>query len=230
MYYAYDSDMTGKMSACETTDATATSLTCWNIDLIQSPVFFSIAALLSDGEIYSPVVSRSYSTDISPVQGLQIELRETPSGQTSYAINFQPADSEVPEGFLVDSNETFNMTKGYGWIIGLGSNTLFDQDSSVSPDQSYDTMTNSTITEATWELALPASGTYHVTLCMGDPRNSYGTMKAQVEGVSIIDDRLSSSQRWIEKSADISVNDGRLTLTFTGTDRVQVCWIKIERI
>ena len=147
----------------------------------------------------------------------------------SYAINFQPADAPVPTGFLVDSGESFDATRGYGWPVSLGPGTFFDQNSSVSPDQAYDTLTNSTNTSAYWELALPQSGNYHVTLCMGDPRNSYGRMKAQVEGVSIIDDQLSSTQRWIVNSADINVTDGKLTLTFTGTDRVQVCWIKVEK-
>lgn len=145
------------------------------------------------------------------------------------AVNFQPKDSEIPAGYVPDSNESFDQVNGYGWPVGLGTNSLYDQDSSLSPDQAYDTMTNSTITDAYWELALPESGSYHVTVCMGDPRNSYGTMKAQVEGVSIIDDQLSSTQRWIENSQNVNVTDGRLTLTFSGTDRVQVCWVKVEK-
>jgi len=314
MYYYYNSDMTDEHFACETDDASATSLTC-DINITSYPIYFSIAAITADEEVPSPLrpvehalstvrnftvltpsgntppnavittntttgnapltvnfdgssssdqegtISTyawnfgdgSLSTETSPShtytsvgsftttltvtdeQGTSssaqatINVTSTGSGFTNASINFQPADSPVPAGFEVDSGDAFTSTAGYGWINLLGPDSFFDQDSSISPDQAYDTMTNSTNANAYWELAVPESGSYHVTVCMGDPRNSYGTMQAQVEGQAIINDSLSSTQRWIERSLDVNITDGRLTLTFTGTDRVQVCWIKVEK-
>ncbi|NOY53059.1 MAG: hypothetical protein GXP58_05485 [Deltaproteobacteria bacterium] len=49
MYYSYSADMSGKTLACETGDATATTLACTNVDITQYPVYFTISAVMSDG-------------------------------------------------------------------------------------------------------------------------------------------------------------------------------------
>ena len=73
MYYSYASDMAGKILACETGNPSATTLTCLNINLLQSPVYFSIAATTVDSEIVSTTKSQTF-TDISIVQGFQVEV------------------------------------------------------------------------------------------------------------------------------------------------------------
>ena len=143
------------------------------------------------------------------------------------AVNFQPSNAAVPAGFVVDSGSAFDSTKGYGWVVMPSSSGTRDRDSSLSPDQAYDTMIH-VVPTAKWEATLPA-GTYSVTICAGDPGYPVGTQAIQAEGTTVIaGETLSSTKKWIEKTSQITVNDGKLTLTFTGsTDPARLCWIKI---
>ena len=151
------------------------------------------------------------------------------SATPTYAINFQPADAPVPDGFAVDSGEAFDSARGYGWTAGPASWGARDRNDSSSPDQSYDTMIH-VAPDSVWEINIP-NGDYSVTICMGDPSYPTGTQNVQVEGVNIINQAvLSSTVPWVEKTAAITVIDGKLTVTFTGsTDPARMCWIKIEK-
>ncbi len=232
IYYSYDSSMTNKQLACETSDPAATSLTCSNVDLAQSTVYFSVAAVLGDQESSSSPMEKTIFSTISPVQGFQLEVSggTTPpsSGTVLLAINFQPADVPVPDGFVVDSGLSFDASRGYGWVTGPDSLGLRDRDSTYSASQEYDTLVHVAPTSA-WEATVP-NGTYTVTICDGDASWPQGTQNVQAESVSVIDNvTLSSSTRWVEKSATVTVNDGRLTVTFNGsTDPARLCWLKIE--
>jgi hypothetical protein len=81
---------------------------------------------------------------------------------------------------------------------------------------------------AIWECSLP-NGNYSVTVCMGDPSYPKGTENVQAEDTTIISNALlSDSNKWIEKSANITVTDEKLTISFTSsTDPARLCWIKI---
>jgi hypothetical protein len=60
----------------------------------------------------------------------------------SVGVNFQPAGSAVPAGYVPDSGLTYaNRGNGftYGWNADNSVNTR-DKDSSLSPDQPYDTL------------------------------------------------------------------------------------------
>ncbi len=230
MYFSYSSTMVDKQLACETDDATATSLTCPSVDLVQSPVYFVIAAVLTDGEANSTPVSETIVSGISMVQGFQVETSDTTitPPTISHAVNFQPSDVPTPAGYLVDSGLSFESTREYGWIAGPDSLGTRDRDAAASQDQAYDTMIHVSPT-STWEYALP-NGTYRFTICMGDPSYPVGTENVQVEGVAVIDNAtLSSSSPWIENTATVNVADGRLTVTFTGsTDPARLCWLRVE--
>ena len=231
MYYAYNSGMTNKMLACETSSTSANSLTCSNINLEQSPVYFTIAAVTSEGEKYSAVVSKTFSSDTppppeapSPVQGFRLVIPN--SNQPAYAVNFQPAGAPVPDGFTADSGKSFDTGRGYGWIVSPGTVGPRDRDNSAAPDQAHDTLIY-VDHSGKWEITL-SNGSYSVTLCVGDPWWADSTNVIRAEGVQIINDTVSSDQKWIEKTGTVVVNDGRLTLTFQGsTPEAQLCWIKI---
>lgn len=143
------------------------------------------------------------------------------------AVNFQPSNVAIPAGFMVDSGTAFDATKGYGWAVMPGGGGTRDRDNSLSPDQAYDTMIH-VVPTAKWEAILPA-GTYTVTICAGDPEFPTGTPAIQVEGTSVVaGEALSSTKRWIEKTSQVTVNDGKITLTFNNsTDPARLCWIKI---
>lgn len=60
LYYAYNKNMTDKKFACGTNQPHTTSLTCTNVNLSKSPVYFTIAAVTSTGEIPSAPVGKSF--------------------------------------------------------------------------------------------------------------------------------------------------------------------------
>ena len=231
MYYAYDSNMSNKILACETGQTNITSLTCTDVNLEQSPVYFVIAAQTTAGETNSSVVSKTFVSSISVVKDFTLSIppdsTPPPAPTASYAINFQPAGAPVPDGFTADSGEAYDRGRGYGWTISPGTEGTRDRDNATSPDQSYDTLI---LADASgkWEFEL-ANGTYMVTICVGDPWWAYSTNIIQLEGIQVINDTVSSEQKWIEKTGTVSVNDGRLTVTFQGsTPHSQLCWIKIS--
>jgi PKD repeat protein len=154
------------------------------------------------------------------------ESLDEPS-KTSFAVNFQPAGASTPNGFAVDSGSTFSTTRGYGWSTSPNSLGTRDRDSSLSPDQSYDTLIHVAPT-GVWEMTVP-NGTYSVTVVIGDPRAPDTINTVQAENVTIINkESLSSSKLWIERTSQVSVADGRLTLKFPGSSPyAKLCWVKI---
>lgn len=52
MYNSYYSNMTGKAFVCQSDNPAATTMTC-SVDIASYPVYFTIAALMSDGTEFS---------------------------------------------------------------------------------------------------------------------------------------------------------------------------------
>ena len=228
MYYSNNSDMAGKTLACETSDPSAVTLTCPNVNIESYPMYFTIAAIKTDGEVESEVEPVTYN--ISSVQDFTITTpgaTPSPVSQDGYAINFQLANVPAPSGFLSDSGDAFSVEKGYGWTTLPASMGPRDRNSTDSPDETYDTMIHVAAT-GTWEATVPI-GQYTITICMGDALYPTGLQNAQIEGMPIVTDtNLSTDLKWIERSITTAVSDGRLTLTFTGSDLLaRLCWIKI---
>ncbi len=242
LYYGYNDNMTINDGALHTNCTPPTSqpsatnpdeldfsMTCNDIVIDQYPVYFRIAAVTEEEEVPSDIFA--ITAPISQVKNFIILTPSAspppPQGQI-YAINFQPADAPVPEGYSVDSGAAFDETRGYGWTVAPNSYGARDRDNDASPSQEYDTMIHVAPTAA-WEAAI-ANGTYRVTICMGDPSYPGGTPDVQAEGTTIISGQtLSTDNMWIEQTGDIQVSDGRLTITFTGsTDPARICWIKVD--
>lgn len=228
MYYSTNSDMSGKIPACETNDPSALTLTCPNVIIDSYPMYFTISAVKSDGEVESP--TEYYNYTVSAVQNFTITTpgaTPEPIAQDIYTINFQPANVPVPSGFLSDSGDAFIEEKGYGWTVPPAIRGPQDRNSTDSPDETYDTLAHATAASV-WE-ATVTSGQYKITICMGDALYPTGLQNAQIEGKPIVTDtNLSTDLKWIEKSITASVSDGRLTLTFIGSyPNAKLCWIKI---
>ncbi len=148
------------------------------------------------------------------------------------AVNFQPAGSYVPDGFVVDSGASYNQARGYGWTQLPQNRYIKDYDHALSAGQAYDTVMVIAQAEepaAIWELTVP-NGSYLVTVCMGDPKSKRDTQNAKVEGVTIINNmKISSSQVWIEQSSIIEITDGGLTLDLGESSiYARLDWIKIK--
>ncbi|MFZ4766652.1 MAG: PA14 domain-containing protein, partial [Roseimicrobium sp.] len=148
-------------------------------------------------------------------------------------INFQPAGAPVPEGYLADTGAVFsNRGNGftYGWDV---DNSAFarDRNSAASPDQRYDTLNHLKHADApaprTWEIELP-NGAYSVHLVAGDPIIFDSTHVLTAEGNAILSGTVSSSQPFREATANVVVNDGRLTLAQgAGGVNTKVCYVDI---
>lgn len=149
---------------------------------------------------------------------LPVVMSAPPSlGEPVVKINFQPADAEVPPGYLPDSGAAFaNRGNGftYGWQ-GDNSPGTRERDSALAFDQRYDTLIHLQQPhnpDAVWEIALPP-GIYDVYAAAGDPAFFDGHMQSLAEGHALLNGTPSAERRFISgTAAGVHVTDGRLTL------------------
>ena len=191
----------------------------------------SSSSSVSPSHTYSATVTFQATLTVTDNEGATASAHTTittdSASPSTYMINFQPDNVPVPAGFSLDRGLYFETERGYGWNSYL-PNTR-DRDNPASPDQSYDTNIVYIDNSHIWEISLP-NGAYTVTICVGDPDKPLGLQSIQVEGESIINENLSNEKKWIEKTISTQVTDGRLTVSFDGSDESRLCWIKINPI
>ena len=151
---------------------------------------------------------------------------------SSILINFQPAASPVPAGYLADGGLVYaNRGNGqsYGWTIVNTAQTR-DRNASNSPDQRYDTLTHLQKPEnpdAVWEIAV-INGTYRVRIVAGDASNTDSVFRTTAEGTLVVNGTPTTTTRWIEGTATVTVTDGRLTIrSGAGASNNKICFIEI---
>jgi hypothetical protein len=128
-------------------------------------------------------------------------------------VNFQTPTGVVPDGYLKDDGAAFG-DRGNGYRYGWNARNFSyrDRDSSVSPDQRYDTLIHmQQYGTFTWEIEVP-NGSYRVKVVSGDPSFFPGFYRLSVEGVVALEGTTSSTQRWFEGEVTVVVSDGRLTV------------------
>src|SRR5207302_4404259 len=104
-------------------------------------------------------------------------------------INFEPAGGPVPAGYIADTGAVYAARNGYtyGWNADNSANAR-DRNSSLSPDQRYDTlihMQKALNPNASWEIAIP-SGQYQVHIVCGDPTASDSVLRVAAEGNLVV--------------------------------------------
>ena len=83
---------------------------------------------------------------------------------------------------------------------------------------------------AVWEIAVP-DGTYAVRIVAGDPSYYDSIYRIAAEGVPTVNGTPSSAARWVEGTATVTVNDGRLTVgSYTSASINKICFIEITRL
>ena len=148
-------------------------------------------------------------------------------------VNFQPANSPTVSGYLVDSGGAYAARNGrtYGWT--KVNNQTRDRDSSLSPDQRYDTLIYTQKSGSpSWEMAVPA-GQYLVRVVVGDATAWDSTYKVNVEGVLAVNSVPTSSSRWAEGTVTVTVTqaDGRLTVSnASGAVNNKICFLEIYKV
>ncbi len=142
-----------------------------------------------------------------------VTIADNDSASTfSAKINFQPASSTVPAGYLVDSGLAYGARGDgltYGWSSNISANAR-DRNLALSPDQRYDTLEQ--FTTQKWEIAVP-NGTYSVHIVSGDPGYIDSVYKINAENVTIISGTPTSGQHWFDATANVTVSDGKLTIS-----------------
>jgi glucose/arabinose dehydrogenase len=173
----------------------------------------------------------SVSTPKAVVPMASLYPTTTPPPSTIF-INFQPAASPVPAGYLADGGLVY-ASRGngqtYGWTIDNTAQTR-DRNASNSPDQRYDTLTHfqkPANPDAIWEIAL-VNGTYRVRVVSGDASNFDSVFRTNVEGVLTVNGTPTTSTRWIEGTSTVTVTDGRLTIrSASGASNNKICFVEI---
>ena len=150
---------------------------------------------------------------------------------TAIRLNFQPATAAIPAGYLADTGLPFaNRGNGqtYGWNADNSALTR-DRDSTLSPDQRYDTLTHLQKVEnpdAVWEIAVP-NGTYNVRVVAGDAGFFDSVFRLTVEGMLTVSGTPTTSARWVEGTSTVAVTDGRLTIRGFGAMNNKLCFVEI---
>jgi hypothetical protein len=159
-------------------------------------------------------------------------LYPSTASSTTIRVNFQLASAPIPAGYLPDGGLVYG-TRGNGQTYGWNTDNTGqakDRNSSRSPDQAYDTLTHMqrpANPNAIWEIALP-NGAYTVRLVAGDASYYNSVYRINAEGVMIVNGTPTTSARWVEGTATVTVADGRLTLTSaSGSSNNKVCFIEI---
>ena len=159
-------------------------------------------------------------------------LYATATAAPTIRVNFQLASAPVPAGYLPDGGLVYGARgngQTYGWNID-NTQQAKDRNSSLSPNQAYDTLTHmqrAANPNAVWEIAL-ANGTYDIRIVSGDASYYDSVYRVAAEGVLVVSGTPTSGARWVEGRAAVTVADGRLTLTnAAGSSNNKVCFIEI---
>ncbi len=149
---------------------------------------------------------------VSFTQPESLESRELMS--FSAHVNFQTPTAYTPSGYLADTGKTYGSRNGltYGWNADNSANTR-NRDSSLSKDQRYDTFTHMQRSGSySWNMAVP-NGTYSVHIVSGDAGYYDSAFRIAAEGKTVVNGNPTSSNRWVEGTATVTVSDGKLTVT-----------------
>jgi len=155
---------------------------------------------------------------------------QPPSTSKSIKINFLPSDAAAAPGYLSDTGKAFG-DRGNGYKYGWNKNNSAnarDRNSNLSPNQAYDTFNHLQMGgNYKWQIALP-NGTYTVRIVAGDADFYNSTYKIAGEGIVVINGTPTSSTRWLEGTASVKVNDGKLTVTNgSNSQNNKICFIEI---
>lgn len=159
----------------------------------------------------------------------------------SARISFINTNSVPPEGFLADQGDVFGpRTNGltYGWSADNRDYMRDRRDSKntklKSPGRAHEFMAyldhEKMKSPASWELALP-NGEFRVRLVAGDLQKYDSIFGLKAESVTVVDGVPDSNKRWLEGTATVTVNDGRLTIANApGSLNNKLCFIEVTEV
>ncbi|NLH18267.1 MAG: hypothetical protein GX455_16965, partial [Phycisphaerae bacterium] len=147
-------------------------------------------------------------------------------------INFQPAASPIPTGYLPDSGLIFG-DRGNGYSYGWDSaiTKVYDRGDDVHPDNRYATtlyMERTSAPHGTWEIALD-NDEYDLHIVCGDALYTNQINTVNVEGTILTDP--DSADNFDEYNLTVTVFDGRLTVSAAaGMINAKICFLEITPV
>ncbi|MBC7785359.1 MAG: hypothetical protein H7144_16120 [Burkholderiales bacterium] len=153
----------------------------------------------------------------------------------SAAINFQPLNAPRAPKMSIDYGAVYDARRGgltFGWDADNRANAVDRNAIEISRTQRNDTFIamqqNGTFT---WELAVPAAGTYSVTIVAGDPTQTGDRMAIAAEGDVIIAGMTKPRRRFLEGTSIVTITDGRLTISSPNlSSNNKINWVHIESV
>ena len=131
-------------------------------------------------------------------------------------INFQLAGSPAVAGYLQDNGYAF-ADRGNGLTYGWNGDYADDaRDRNKNANQLLDTLMHLR-SGATWSIDL-ANGTYNVKISVGDSQYAT-THTVSANGVSVFNNVSLARTPFQQKTVQVTVTNGKLTLTTSGADR-----------
>ena len=156
-----------------------------------------------------------------------LTISTLPEALGTIKINFQPAGSEIPQGYIPDYGEIYGVRNGYsyGWNIGYAGAT---RDRNINVDQKLDTLIMLNLS-GKWEMELE-DGLYDVTVCVGDAGFS-STPTVNVEGVNYWTGINLGVNQYLQATKTVMVTDGRLTIDngWTADQITKINYVKIVK-
>ena len=164
-------------------------------------------------------------------------------------INFQSSNAVPAGGYIKDSGEAYNSTRGYGWVseasLASATHTPLDisayarQRNRTGVDPRLKTLLhmqypNTPAAAASWEYALP-NGIYRVTVSVGDQIGRGGVYDSKhtinVEGVNAINSfQSTSAQEYQISTVTVNVTDGKLTVDAIGGINTKLNYLEIVNV
>jgi hypothetical protein len=161
--------------------------------------------LLTDGRLTVAVGGTAGNTMINYLTATE---SQTPPFFARY-VNFQPAASPVPPGFVPDSGAPYSPVTGYGWDA---ASALPARDRAVLGNPVLDTFVFQSVTPSTWSVTVP-SDYYWVQLAVGDAAYAQGPEFVAVEGQPWLVGESTAAGETLTASGLVLVLDGSLDVT-----------------
>jgi hypothetical protein len=141
-------------------------------------------------------------------------------------FNFAGRAAPAEDGFTTDHGDVFSDDRGYGWHRDLTQHHRWRGLCPLLPDTYILTRTLDV-----WECVLPV-GKYIVDLSIGDSAYEQFGQNVTVEGVAFFRDDTTAKGRFAEKSVELQVNDGKLTVEIGrkgSTTNACLNWVRIVK-
>jgi len=125
-------------------------------------------------------------------------------------INFQPINTNIPEGYLVDDGSVY-VNRGNGFIYGWNIDyTSLTRDRNINTDQRLDTFCMFGSKSGKWEISVP-NGTYEVNVSVGDAGYA-SNPTLNVEGVNYCTNVILGTNKYLQITKTITVTDGKISV------------------